>query len=197
MKSLFLVSGGLDSTSGMFRYKDIDYDCMIINYGQRSYRQQRKYAEINCNKLEKKLIVLDARGIGEAFNRDKTLIPHEPILHRNAAIIPIVLVYASERGYSDVYVFIVSEECKYEPNKPKVLSLLSSLAETLNVKLVFPFIGLPKAQVLKIGMNHGMNPANTYSCILGHRCHCGKCSQCEARKQAFINAGVKDETVYM
>lgn len=108
-----------------------------------------------------------------------------------------MLVYASEMGYSQVYVFTVSEECVYESNKPEILKLLTAMAKALHVELVFPFLGLSKSYVLKIGVSSGMNPVDTYSCIVGHKRHCGRCSQCEMRKIAFLQAGIKDETSYL
>lgn len=197
MKSLFLVSGGLDSTAGMYRYREIDYDCMIMNYGQRAFKEQVKYARVNCERLGKRLIEVDVRKMGEYFREGKSLIPHEPIKHRNAVMIPFALTYALEMGYSSVYVFTVSEECQYESNKPEIMSALRKLAEALRINLVFPFMGLSKAHVLKIGVEYGMNPLDTYSCLLGHRAHCGRCSQCEARKLAFKLADMEDRTNYL
>ncbi|ABP95723.1 MULTISPECIES: 7-cyano-7-deazaguanine synthase [Metallosphaera] len=197
MKSLFLVSGGLDSTAGMYRFREMDYDCMTIDYGQRAFKEQVKYARINCEKLGKRLIEVNMKKVGDRFREGKSLIPHEPIRHRNAVTIPFALTYASEMGYSAVYVFTVSEECQYESNKPEIISALRKLAEALRIGLIFPFLGLSKAHVLRMGIEHGMDPLNTYSCLLGHRAHCGRCSQCESRKMAFKIAGVDDKTKYL
>ncbi|QKQ99235.1 7-cyano-7-deazaguanine synthase [Metallosphaera tengchongensis] len=197
MKSLFLVSGGLDSTSGMYRFKHVEYDCLHVNYGQRAYMEQSKFVKLHCRRLGKRLIEVDLKEMGKMFRRNEVFQLHEPIRHRNAVLLPLAIVYASEKGYSSVYVFTVSEECKYESNKPQVLNLMRRLADTLNTRLVFPFLGFSKALVLKVGISHGMNPFETYSCILGHKTHCGKCSQCEARKLAFQEARIPDKTRYL
>jgi Predicted PP-loop superfamily ATPase len=196
MRSLFLVSGGLDSTAGIYRFKEMDFDCLFFNYGQRSFRVQSFYAEKNCRRLNKKFMKIDLQNLGNYFSAGKWMRPHEPITHRNSVIIPIALAFASENGYESVYSFLVNEECRYETNKPMIISSLRELARSLRVNLVFPFLGLSKSFVLKLGLQAGMDAKMTYSCILGHKYHCGKCSQCELRKLAFIEAGLKDPTLY-
>ena len=125
------------------------------------------------------------------------MIPHVPIKHRNIILVSIALVYAKEKGYEEVILANVNEDCVYEQNKPKITSKLVELARELNVKLTMPFIGLSKSLVLKMGIKEGLNPEDTYSCMLGHKKHCGLCSQCELRKKAFLEANLKDPTSYM
>lgn len=85
-------------------------------------------------------------------------------------------------------------------------AFVEAMAEAINIgtyeKLHFkaPLVHLTKAEVIKWGME--LHPqmleayALSYSCYNGGEIHCGLCSTCQARKQAFIDAGVEDPTIY-
>lgn len=42
----------------------------------------------------------------------------------------------------------------------------------------------------------GVDYADTYSCYKGGEKHCGQCGTCRERREAFIEAGVDDPTIY-
>jgi 7-cyano-7-deazaguanine synthase len=64
--------------------------------------------------------------------------------------------------------------------------------------------GLGKADLIKIGYKLiGDNIFRTWSCYTNgvltnsmQRVHCGRCESCNNRKRAFLEAGVKDMTIY-
>ncbi|AWR97871.1 7-cyano-7-deazaguanine synthase [Acidianus sulfidivorans JP7] len=197
MKSLLLLSGGLDSTSALYYLKNEISACLFIDYGQKSARMERKFAKLNCDLLGKKLIEIKIPSLGKSFYEGEYLRPHEPIVHRNAILLSIALTYAKEKNYDEVIFTTVNEECKYETNKPAILNAMKELANAYNVKLRMPFLNLSKSIVLQIGIRNGLKPEYTYSCLLGHAKHCGKCSQCELRKLAFKALKINDPTIYM
>ena len=197
--SLVLYSGGLDSTA-LVHYlasKGEDFDCLFVDYGQRSARQQLSYARENCERLGRRLIEARLSDIRRVFTEGMSVSPHEPVKHRNVILLTLALVLAAERGYKRVYWGTVKEDCVYEPNRERILEKLGELADLLSVEIIAPFRGMPKSFVLRLGVKHGMDPLKTYSCLLGHKAHCGVCSQCEARKRAFAEAGIQDPTEYM
>ncbi|MCI0684949.1 MAG: 7-cyano-7-deazaguanine synthase [Gemmataceae bacterium] len=73
-----------------------------------------------------------------------------------------------------------------------------------NVRIELPFALLKKKDVMKLG--RGLPLEHTFSCIQplmrlttntphsGH--HCGRCNKCAERRQAFVDAGLSDPTVY-
>jgi 7-cyano-7-deazaguanine synthase len=63
--------------------------------------------------------------------------------------------------------------------------------------IVAPFSHLHKADVVGIGVRLGVPLELTLSCMNpdGVR-HCGRCSKCRERRQAFTSAGVTDPTSY-
>jgi 7-cyano-7-deazaguanine synthase len=65
------------------------------------------------------------------------------------------------------------------------------------ITIVAPFLALHKADVIALGLELGVPLAATLSCMSpeGDR-HCGRCSKCRERQDAFRDAGVPDPTDY-
>jgi len=64
-----------------------------------------------------------------------------------------------------------------------------------SVKIVLPFAGLKKTDVMQRG--RGLPLEHTFSCIQPRDgLHCGKCNKCAERRHAFANAGMLDPTHY-
>ena len=64
------------------------------------------------------------------------------------------------------------------------------------VKLLRPFIMLNKAGIAMEGARLGVDFARTWSCYKGGTVHCGKCGTCVERREAFVQAGIADPTLY-
>jgi 7-cyano-7-deazaguanine synthase len=61
-----------------------------------------------------------------------------------------------------------------------------------------PFARLTKSDVIRIGIELGVPLAATLSCMNPREGqHCGRCSKCRERRDAFREAGVDDETRYV
>ncbi|PYR77449.1 MAG: 7-cyano-7-deazaguanine synthase [Acidobacteria bacterium] len=60
-----------------------------------------------------------------------------------------------------------------------------------------PFAGLHKVEVVRRGLELGVPLELTLSCMRpSHGLHCGLCSKCRERRDAFLEAGVEDPTKY-
>jgi 7-cyano-7-deazaguanine synthase len=60
-----------------------------------------------------------------------------------------------------------------------------------------PFAALHKADVIRLGRNLGAPLELTLSCMQPQAgLHCGRCSKCRERRDAFAEAGVTDPTKY-
>lgn len=64
------------------------------------------------------------------------------------------------------------------------------------VRLRVPIIHMAKPDVVAKGNELGVDYASTWSCYVGEDQHCGTCSTCIARKEAFELGGVTDPTEY-
>lgn len=76
----------------------------------------------------------------------------------------------------------------------RALSL--GLAHPLTVAA--PFATLDKTDVIRLGVELGVPFELTLSCMNPHAGkHCGRCSKCRERRDAFVGAGVPDPTPYV
>jgi 7-cyano-7-deazaguanine synthase len=64
------------------------------------------------------------------------------------------------------------------------------------IELLRPFIAMNKAAIAAEGARLGVDFARTWSCYVGGEIHCGKCGTCVERREAFIDAGLADPTIY-
>jgi 7-cyano-7-deazaguanine synthase len=74
-------------------------------------------------------------------------------------------------------------------------ALSLGLAATITIDA--PFAALTKADVIRRGMALGVPLELTMSCMQpADGLHCGRCSKCRERRDAFREAGVEDRTTY-
>ena len=72
-----------------------------------------------------------------------------------------------------------------------------SLGLDLPFAVEAPFAALHKADVIRRGVELGVPMELTLSCMQpSDGMHCGRCSKCRERRDAFREAGVSDPTTY-
>jgi 7-cyano-7-deazaguanine synthase len=72
-----------------------------------------------------------------------------------------------------------------------------SLGLACGVQIVAPFAALHKADVIRAGVSLGVPLERTLSCMNPRDgLHCGLCSKCRERRDAFAEAGMEDRTRY-
>jgi len=65
------------------------------------------------------------------------------------------------------------------------------------IEVVAPFLSLEKSAVIRRGVELGVPLELTLSCMNPQQGrHCGQCSKCRERRDAFREAGVRDLTIY-
>jgi 7-cyano-7-deazaguanine synthase len=65
------------------------------------------------------------------------------------------------------------------------------------IEVVTPFLSLEKSEVIRLGAELGVPLELTLSCMNPQQGrHCGQCSKCRERRDAFREAGVRDLTIY-
>jgi 7-cyano-7-deazaguanine synthase len=84
---------------------------------------------------------------------------------------------------------------------PEFIAALSralSLGLGRELHVVTPLVTMHKEDVIKLGLELGVPLELTLSCMnpVGDR-HCGQCSKCRERHDAFLAAGVNDPTEYV
>jgi 7-cyano-7-deazaguanine synthase len=65
------------------------------------------------------------------------------------------------------------------------------------LEIATPFAAMTKSEVIRLGVDLRVPLALTLSCMNpGRGRHCGRCSKCRERRDAFVAAGVEDVTEY-
>jgi 7-cyano-7-deazaguanine synthase len=79
----------------------------------------------------------------------------------------------------------------------------STMARALSLGLAYditvdaPFVSKDKSEVVRLGVTLGVPLELTLSCMNPQQgLHCGECSKCRERRDAFHEAGVVDPTTY-
>ena len=127
--------------------------------------------------------------------------PDEDVyLHgRNIGLLSKASVYAASRGISRIVVAPLAGN-PFPDATPAFFSALSAaltlgLAAPISVEA--PFAHLHKEDVVKIGAELGVPFGLTLSCMNpSGTTHCGLCSKCRERRDAFTAAGVTDPVIY-
>ena len=127
--------------------------------------------------------------------------PDEDVfLHgRNIALISKAAVYAATRKVSRIALAPLAGN-PFPDATPQFFSALSaalSLGLDAPIEIVAPFSTLHKSDVIKRGASLGVPFELTLSCMNpAGRMHCGLCSKCRERRDAFEEAGIADPTTY-
>jgi 7-cyano-7-deazaguanine synthase len=127
--------------------------------------------------------------------------PDEDVyLHgRNIALLSKAAVYAATRKISRIVVAPLAGN-PFPDATPEFFAALNaafSLGLATPIEIAAPFAKLHKQDVVKIGATLGVPFELTLSCMNpSGMTHCGLCSKCRERRDAFQVAGIKDPTSY-
>lgn len=122
---------------------------------------------------------------------------------RNVILLSKAAVYAVRPGFASKDVTLLLGTLAGNPfpdATPQFFTALSralSLGLDARITIDAPFAALDKAEVIKRGIELGVPLELTLSCMQPKDgLHCGKCSKCRERRDAFREAGVVDPTSY-
>lgn len=198
--SLLLLSGGIESATLLAGEVDAGpVTPLVVDYGQRAARRERDAASLQCRRYGLEPVTLDLSQAGEAFRQGLDRRPHVPLPHRNLVILALAVSYAGRGGIDRVVLALNRDDLDAYPSaSPRFLHRFTGLVESLQPSLQVsnPLIDLDKAAVIRLGVDLGVDFAQTWSCLLGYETHCGACPQCRNRRAAFRAAGIEDPTRY-
>ena len=225
-KAVVLSSGGLDSTTVMAIAKNEGYliYSLSFSYGQRHFVEleaAKKIAEIIG--VEKHLVLnLDLKKIGASALTDNIDVPKNrsevgisddiPVTYvpaRNTIFLSHALAWAEV--IKTPYIFIGVNAIDYSgypdcrPEYIKAFEKMANLATKAGVKGISkirintPLLNLSKAQIIKKGIELGVDYSLTHSCYDPNPegVACGQCDSCILRKNGFKEASIKDPTEYL
>jgi 7-cyano-7-deazaguanine synthase len=118
---------------------------------------------------------------------------------RNVVLLGKAGVYCAAAGIAR----LVLGTLAHNPFPDATPAFRDAMARALSLGLAHPlqidapFAGASKAEVIRRGVALGVPFALTLSCMKGGAQHCGVCSKCRERHDAFLEAGVDDLTDYV
>jgi 7-cyano-7-deazaguanine synthase len=219
-KAVVLLSGGLDSATILAQARAAGFACysMSFDYGQR-HRAELQAAErvsAQLGVVEHKVIGLNLNGIGGSALTDSAIaVPEEPtegipityVPARNTVFLSLALGWAEVLGAHDIFIGVNAVDYSGYPDcRPEFIAAFERVAnlatregvEGSGFRIQAPLQNLSKAQIVGIGLQHGVDYALTVSCYQADDdgLACGKCDSCRLRAAGFAAAGVADPTRY-
>jgi 7-cyano-7-deazaguanine synthase len=212
--SLIVVSGGIDSTTMLYEYKDQIALAVTFDYGSKHNAREIRFAQLHCQRLgiEHIIIPLDfmqryftsslliggediPEGNYDDENMKSTVVPY-----RNGIMLAIAAGLAESRGLLKVMIANHSGDHAIYPDcRPEFIDAMSQAISsgTYEHLTVFaPYTGITKTDIVRRGAALGIDYSETWSCYKGGEHHCGKCGTCTERREAMLEAGITDNTIY-
>ena len=219
-KAVVLLSGGLDSATILAQARAAGFACysMSFDYGQR-HRAELQAAERVAQQMgvvEHKVIGLNLNGIGGSALTDSSIaVPEAPtegipvtyVPARNTVFLSLALGWAEVLGARDIFIGVNAVDYSGYPDcRPQFIEAFERVAnlatregvEGRGFRIQAPLQNLSKAQIVQIGVQHGVDYGLTVSCYQADDDGraCGKCDSCRLRAAGFAAAGVADPTRY-
>jgi len=225
-KGVVLFSGGIDSTTVMAIAKKERFEiyALTFDYGQRhsvEIEKAKKIAhDLGCKEHLFISLALDTIGGSALVCRDipvpkdkKTRkeadrIPVTYVPARNTIFLSYALAWAEVLNAEDIFIGVNSidysgyPDCRTEYieafERMAALATKAGVEGKVHFKINVPLINLSKAEIIKKGVELGVDYALSHSCYdpLPDGKACGRCDSCRIRRKGFQEAGVEDPTQY-
>lgn len=212
--SILILSGGMDSTTMLYDYKDNIALAVSFHYGSNHNDKEIPFARYHCEKLGIKHITIPLAFMKQYFrssllegseaipegNYDEENMKSTVVPFRNGIMLAIVAGLAETYGLKHVMMANHSGDHTIYPDcRPSFVAAMSAAiaAGTYEgITLETPYTNLSKGDIARKGKELGLDYTQTWSCYKGGEIHCGKCGTCRERKEALADAGITDLTQY-
>ncbi|MFQ5660996.1 MAG: 7-cyano-7-deazaguanine synthase QueC [Gammaproteobacteria bacterium] len=219
-KAVVLLSGGLDSATTLAIATGEGYDCYALsfNYGQRHIAELNAAREIAASfqVTEHKILDIDLTQIGGSALTDGNIdVPEQategiPITYvpaRNTIFLSFALAYAEVMHACHIFMGVNAVDYSGYPDcRPEYIESFERTAklatkagvEGQDFRIHAPLIDLSKAEIIKKGIELGVDYSLTVSCYQPDEegRACGVCDSCRFRKEGFAGAASPDPTRY-
>lgn len=209
--SVLILSGGMDSTTMLYDFKDEIALAVTFNYGSNHNMREIECARHHCALLGVEHLVIDLAFMGQYFessllsggdaipegNYDDENMKSTVVPFRNGIMLSVAAGLAESRGLKAVMMANHGGDHAIYPDcRPEFTEAMSRAIEAgtyVNVKLVAPYTNLTKGEIARRGVALGVDYSKTYSCYKGGEKPCGKCGTCRERIEALAYAGIVED----
>jgi 7-cyano-7-deazaguanine synthase len=220
-----LLSGGLDSstTAAIARAEGFRLFALSVDYGQR-HRFELDAARRVAASLGVERHVITSVDLGKfggsaltdeidvPLDRSDDQISHGiPITYvpaRNTVFLALALSYAEVVGAADLFLGVNAIDYSGYPDcRPEFIEAFEQLANlatkagvegALRFRIHTPLIKMTKADIIRRGMELGVDYSLTHSCYAPNvdGIACGRCDACHLRRKGFAEARLTDPIPY-
>ena len=224
-KAVVLLSGGLDSATVLAIAKSEGYElyALSISYGQRHAVELQAAARVAAfiGVAMHRMAAIDLRAFGGSALTSDIDVPKgrsaEDMAHgipvtyvpaRNTIFLSFALAWAEVLGASDIFVGVNALDYSGYPDcRPAFIASFETMANLAtkagveglqSLRIHTPLIAMTKAQIIRRGLELGVNYALTSSCYdpLPDGEPCGECDSCLLRQKGFSEVGILDPLIY-
>lgn len=223
--AIILLSGGLDSatTAAIASRQGFDLYALSIDYGQRHRFELDAARRVAASLGVKRhtVVKVDLAQFGGSALTASIVVPKDrpaaemargiPVTYvpaRNTVFLSLALAYAEVVGAADIFIGVNAIDYSGYPDCRgefiAAFERLSNLATKagaegrLKFTIHTPLIDMTKAQIIRLGMELGVDYALTHTCYDPNPkgIACARCDACQLRRNGFQEAGIKDPVKY-
>lgn len=212
--SVIIVSGGMDSVTLLYDYKDSIALGISFDYGGNHNAKELRFARLHCERLGIRHITIElgfmhryfkssllegADAIPEGHYADENM-KSTVVPFRNGIMLAIAAGIAESNGLKRVMMANHGGDHTIYPDcRPEFVKAMSEATRTgtyPGIEVFAPYTNITKADIARRGKLLGIDYAETWSCYKGGEKHCGRCGTCVERREALREAGIDDPTEY-
>jgi 7-cyano-7-deazaguanine synthase len=219
-RAIVLLSGGLDSTTALAIARSEGFTChtLAVAYGQRHSAElaAAQRMSVALGAIEHRQMNVDLAGIGGSALTDPSIaVPEVPsvgipityVPARNTLLLALALGWAEVVHAHDIFIGVNAVDYSGYPDcRPEFIDAFQVMAQLATragvegekVRIRAPLQQLSKAQIIRKGIQLGLDYSGTVSCYqaTADGRACGRCDSCRLRREGFTAAGVPDPTRY-
>jgi len=220
-KAIVLLSGGIDSSTALSIAIKEGFKCyaLTLDYGQRHQNEINSAKNIvkDFEIIEHKLLSIDLTVFGgsaltdgnlQVPEKESTGIPITYVPARNTIFFSLALAWAEVVQADAIFSGVNAVDYSGYPDcRPEYIAAVQDLfnlatkitSEGKNIEVRAPLINMDKKEIIKIGIENGIDFSKTVSCYqLDHNGKsCGLCDSCRIRLRAFKELSLEDNIEYV
>lgn len=208
-KAVCTVSGGLDSAVAAALVISLGFEPNFIffDWGQKTLKREEVCAKSLAKHFNARLMTTEVPllkslpGISLSQAETQTTAIDEYVPNRNAILEALAIAYAEFLRAGLLCIGSTGGDHICPDNSPAFVQAMQHLIDqgTMlkpSIKIVAPLMNTDKTGAVRLGIELGVPFELTWSCHNNNEHACGRCSNCEARIEAFKNVGVIDPISY-
>ena len=224
-KAVVLLSGGLDSATVLAIAKNEGFEIYALSfrYGQRHAIELDAAKQIakSFNVKQHIIVDIDLRTFGGSALTDEIEVPKDrnayemetgiPITYvpaRNTIFLSFALAFAEVKNCEDIFIGVNAVDYSGYPDcRPEYIEAFTRMANLATkasvedkheIKIQTPLIHLTKAEIIKRGLELGVDYSLTRSCYDPNERGeaCGHCDSCLLRLKGFKEIEIEDPAAY-